>query len=323
MKLAIVGTNFISDSLVAASRIIPSVEIEAIYSRKLDTGRAFAEKHDIKKVYTDYTEMLCDDHLDAVYIASPNICHHSQSIAAMRAGKHVLCEKVMATTPAEADEMISVSRKTGRVLLEAMRPAHDPLYDTVRDYISRIGTLRRAHFEYCQYSSRYDRFKAGIMTNAFNPTMRNSALADIGIYPLHMAIALFGIPCDVSAHSEFLHNGFEGSGNILLHYENMTAEIVYSKISDGISPSVIEGDLGTVTIDKISAPSRIELNLRSGTNIVTESHVPNNMIFELDAFERMTRVSLDPTPYLALTAQAIGIVDRVHTLVGTHGYMDL
>ena len=97
MKLAIVGTNFISDALVEASRIVPSVEISAIYSRKLDTGRAFAEKHGIKKVYTDYDEMLSDDAIEAVYIASPNICHHSQSIAAMRAGKHVLCEKVMAT----------------------------------------------------------------------------------------------------------------------------------------------------------------------------------------------------------------------------------
>lgn len=323
MKLAIVGTNFISDSLVSASRIIPSVEIGAIYSRKLDTGRAFAEKHGIKKVYTDYAEMLCEDDIDAVYIASPNICHSSQSIAAMRAGKHVFCEKVMATTPGEADEMISTSSETGRVLLEAMRPAHDPIYDTVREYISRIGTLHSARLEYCQYSSRYDRFKAGIMTNAFDPTMRNSALADIGVYPLHMALSLFGAPLDLAAESQLLHNGFEGSGMINLYYENMTAEILYSKIADSHAPSFIEGELGTVFIDKISAPSRIELRLRSGTTVVTESRVPNNMIFELDAFSRMTRGILDPAPYQRVSALTVGLIHRAHSQTGAHAYMGI
>ncbi len=312
MKIAIVGTNFISDSFIEAAGQVPDVEVTAVYSRREETGGIFAEKHGIKNVFTDYSKMLSDSSLDAVYIASPNICHAEQAAEAMKHGKHVLCEKMMATGLDEFLYMKRTAKETGRVLLEAMRPAHDPAYLIVRDALPRLGKLRRASLEYCQYSSRYDRFKAGILTNAFDPKMKNSALADIGIYPLHTALSLFGMPSTVDSSSVFLENGFEGAGVITLSYPDMLVTVTYSKITDSTLPSVIEGECGSLTIDKISAPTEIVLRRKGeAPERLGLTAVKNNMIYEIKAFRDMCLGSLDYLPYLLATENAHRVVDKV------------
>ena len=98
MNFAVVGTNFISDKFCDAAKSVDGARISAVFSRAEATGRAFAEKHGIKKAYADYSRMLCDDGIDAVYVASPTMCHAEQAIAALTAGKDVLCEKMIAAT---------------------------------------------------------------------------------------------------------------------------------------------------------------------------------------------------------------------------------
>ena len=312
MNIAVVGTNFISDNFMNAAYRVSDVTVSAVYSRKLDTGRAFAEKYGINKVYTDYAEMLSDPELDAVYIASPNIAHPDQTVRALGSSKHVLCEKMLAPTYRDYLPMRKAAERSGRVLLEAMRPVHDPFYKILKDTLPLIGRVRRAHFEFCQYSSRYDRFKAGILTNAFDPTMKNSALADIGIYPLTVAVFLFGDPTDTIGRSVFLENGFEGSGNILLSYPDKTVTVAYSKISDSTTPSVIEGEQGSLHIDKLSAPTRLTLTLRGESPRVIETpECDNNMIYEIAAFRDAVSGILDTAPFTELSDNVMRIADSV------------
>ena len=317
MNFLIIGTNFISDRFVEAARQVAGVNIRAVYSRTAESGGAFADKHGIDLVYTDYDAALSDTDIDAVYVASPTLCHAEHSIRAMRAGKDVLCEKMLAADISDFENMKSVAKETGRVLLEAMRPAHDPAYGTIREYIARLGTLRRASLEFCQYSSRYDAFLAGKRSNAFDPGMKNTSLADIGIYPLHAALMLFGEPSDVLARSIFLENGFEGSGIITLGYENMLATIVYSKITASVTPSVIEGELGSLTIDKISAPRELVYYPRGGeAQKVALQTDENNMTYEIRAFCDMVSGKISPEPYLKTTEAAQRVVDRIYREAG-------
>ena len=317
MKLGIIGTNFISDRLCEAARLVSGVEVAAVFSRAQETGDAFAARHGIEKVYTGYGELLMDGDIDAVYVASPTICHAPQAIKAMHAGKHVLCEKMMAATLPEMRLMRRVAREQGVVLLEAMRPAHDPAYDMIIDSLPRLGKIRRATLEFCQYSSRYDRFKAGELTNAFDPKLKNSALADIGIYPLHVAVRLFGAPDTAQGASVFMDNGFEGAGSITLGYRDKTVNIVYSKISDSVNPSVIEGELGSLLINKISAPTELTLKLRGCDAERLPLEAPtNNMIYELAAFRDMVAGERSADEYLELTEQAQVIVDGIYRTAG-------
>lgn len=321
IRFAIVGTNFISDSFAIAVRSVPCAEITAVYSRKRDTGAAFADKYAIKHVFTDYKEML-DSHLfDAVYVASPTLLHPEHAITALECGYHVLCEKMIAPTLSDFYRMKSAAQDNGRVLLEAHRTVHDPLIKELEGAISRIGRVRRASLEFCQYSSRYDKFKAGILTNAFDPKMKNSALSDIGIYPLTLAVMLFGMPEDVQARSVFLDGGFEGEGVALLTYPDKAVGVVYSKIADGVNPSVIEGELGSVTLDKISAPTEITLKLRGEPpEVIAREAVGNNMVYEIEAFLGMCRGERDPHPYLSLTERTQLLVDEIYKKSGVPLY---
>ena len=95
LNIGIIGTNFISSDFCEAAASVPEAELYAVYSRKQETGDGFAKKHGIPRVYTDYDAFL-DSGLNAVYVASPNFVHCEQTLKALRRGKHVLCEKVMA-----------------------------------------------------------------------------------------------------------------------------------------------------------------------------------------------------------------------------------
>ena len=226
---------------------------------------------------------------------------------------------MMAHTLPAAEKMRSVAAECGRVLLEAMRPAHDPAYDTLRALLPKIGKIKSATLEFRQYSSRYDRFKSGVVMNAFDPTIYNSALSDIGIYPLHVALMLFGQDGILkSAESEILHNGFEADGRLIIGYDGFDAEILYSKIRNSVAPSVIVGEQGSITVDKISQPTCLTLTCNDG-GIEQYSFAPpddNNMTYELAAFRDMCDGRLDPTPYLDLTMSAQSLVDRAYRASG-------
>ena len=302
MRFAIIGTNFISDSFVEAANAVKDAEIIAVLSRSAEHGGEFAKKHNIARVYTDIDKMLSDKDIDAVYVASPTMCHAEQTVKALSRRKHVLCEKMIAHDYNAFLDMLNARDKSGRVLLEAMRPDFDPAFKVIKKGLSKIGKIRRASLEFCQYSRRYDAFLRGEVLNAFNPEMKNSALADIGIYPLHLCARLFGEPEYFNSESIYLHNGFEAAGVLTLHYGDMLATITYSKITESVNPSVIEGELGSLIIDKISAPTKITLKLRGSEPIILPYQPSeNNMVYEIEDFIRIAEGRASAEEYLEAT----------------------
>lgn len=324
LKIGMIGTNFISDDFCAAAAQVPGAELFAVYSRKQETGDAFAARHGIPQVYTDYDEFL-DSGLDSVYVASPNFAHCAQTLKALNHKKHVLCEKVMAVNEQEVRSMIDCARQNNVVLLEAMRPDFDPAYDLIEQNLPRIGKLRRATFEFCQYSSRYDSFREGIIQNAFNPELGNAAVMDIGVYCIHSLVRLFGAPKNVKAFSTKLSNGFDGSGIVLMEYEDMTAEAVYSKIAVSVTPSVLQGEDGSIMIDYISKPESVSLRLResardtlTGGTIEKLPYTPakNNMIFEIQEFLKLIEKKEVDHKYLKYSLDTIRVLDEVRRQTG-------
>ncbi len=285
LRLGTVGTGKIVHQLADAVRRTDGVEISLVYSRGEASGRTFADAEGIAAVETDLAAFLASPETDAVYIASPNALHFEQAMAALRAGKHVLLEKPATVTLAEYEDLAAEASSRGLVLLEAMRPLHDPMLGAIREALPRLGRLRRVDLEYCQYSSRYDRFKAGELPNAFNPALANAALMDIGVYPIALLVALFGLPSSFLSHSLFIRGGFEAAGDILCEYDGMRAAVSYSKITDSAAPSVITGEAGSLLIDGVSATRGLTLHLRGEVPIALP-YIPleNNMVYELCDF---------------------------------------
>ena len=311
IKLGIIGTNFVSDWMVEAVDKVQGIEKRAVYSRTDENGRAFAAKHSIDHVYTNMEEFLSSD-IDAVYIASPNFLHYKQTMDALRHGKHVIVEKPAALCEGEFLEMTALAEEMGLKVMEAMRPVHDPAMFEVKKNIPHLGTLRRAVFEYCQYSSRYDKFKNGEILNAFDPSLGNAALMDIGVYAVNCAVMFFGKPNDIYSKSVKLWNGMEGMGNIFLDYGEIQAEVVYSKITDSFNPSLITGEDGCITIGKLSTVDSAAIHLRNGEQkIIASAQCENNMIYEVGDFVKFVNGTESASYFNEITRISLEIMDKV------------
>jgi len=266
IRFGIIGTNWITESFIAAASEVEDFKLSAVYSRSIETANAFAEKHIIAATFTDIEEMAASGQIDAVYIASPNSFHASHAIACMKHGIHVLCEKPIASNALELRQMIAAAKENGVLLMEALKSTMLPGFKAIQDNIEKLGTVRRYFASYCQYSSRYDAYKAGTVLNAFNPVFSNGALMDLGIYCVYPLVALFGKPNLIKATGVMLDSGVDGEGSIVLQYESMDAVIMYSKITHSSLPSEIQGENGSIVIDKISEIGKVEIQYRNGTS---------------------------------------------------------
>jgi predicted dehydrogenase len=262
LRLGVVGTNFITDWVIAGGRQDERLELAAVCSRTHETAAAFAVRHGIPHTFTSLDDMARSPLVDAVYIASPNFLHASQSILCMRHGKHVLCEKPLASNAAEARKMIETSRQYNVTLMEAMKPTLTPNFLSVRDNLKRVGAVRRYFSSYCQYSSRYDKYKEGIVLNAFKPEYSNGAMMDIGIYTVYPMVVLFGRPQQIDASGLVLSSGVDGQGAVNFLYEGMNATVIYSKIANSALPTEIQGEEGNIVLDRINIIGRVSYTPR-------------------------------------------------------------
>lgn len=266
IRFGIVGTGKISSLLIAGGKQDPRFEAVAVCSRTAERAEAFAREHNISHTFTSLEEMADSPLVDVVYIASPNYAHARQSILCMSRGKHVLCEKPLAANAREARRMIETARQHGVLLMEAMVTTLNPNFALVRKQLPRLGTIRRYFASYCQYSSRYDKFKEGIVLNTFKPELSNGSTLDIGIYTIYPMVALFGCPKQITAQGLKLSTGVDGQGAVNFQYEGMNATVLYSKIANSHLPTEIEGEEGNLLLDEIHIPHRVEYrNRKEGT----------------------------------------------------------
>ncbi|MEG2931213.1 MAG: Gfo/Idh/MocA family oxidoreductase, partial [Ruthenibacterium sp.] len=157
VRFAVIGSNFIVERFLAAAALCPEFTLSTVYSRTQERAQELSQKWGAPHACSDLAALAEDKTVDAVYLASPNVCHAQQAILMLRAGKHVLCEKPMATDMAEFEAMCAAARESGTVLMEAMRSAHGPALPMLRQTVEQLGALRTAEFSYCQYSSRYQK----------------------------------------------------------------------------------------------------------------------------------------------------------------------
>jgi predicted dehydrogenase len=185
--------GILSTASIATEKAIPGMlraarcEVVAIGSRDEARAAAVAERHGIPRVHGSYETLLADPDVDAVYIPLPNHLHAEWTIAAARAGKHVLCEKPLALNPADAERMIEVCRAEGVALMEAFMYRLHPSWVAVRELVAsgRIGRLVAVN----SWFSYFNDDPANIRNIA---AYGGGALLDIGCYSVNLSRMLFG-----------------------------------------------------------------------------------------------------------------------------------
>ncbi len=311
IRLAFIGSGMIAGKFAEAIHMLPEdFVLDTMYSRAHKTGKHFADQHGFSHVTTSLEALAENPEIDAVYIASPNICHYAQCKMMLEHGKHVICEKPLTTALDEEKELFALAKEKHLILLEAMRPAFDPSTQIVFDNLERLGTIRRVDLSYCQYSSRYDKFKEGIVTNIFNPAMGGGALFDLGIYPIYYLAMIMGLPQSIHRLQIPLRNNVTGCGAILAGYPEAVATITYSKINESGLPSTIQGENGYLTISKMNDPSVIKFCDGKGyEEVLYERSEENNMVYEAHAFAEMISDRRSPEIYEHYSLTAMQIIE--------------
>lgn len=319
VRFGIIGTSKIADIFLMAALKHEDFQIAAVYSRNEEKGKKFGDKYGVKNIFTDLELLAESDLIDAIYIASPNAFHCSQAMIFLNRGKHVMCEKAFASNAKEAEKMIAAAKDNHVLLMEAMRNTVMPNFLTIKNNLYKIGTIRRVFAEKCQYSSRYDNYKKGIIENAFKKELSNGALMDLGVYCIHPIIALLGMPYKVTAESEFLDTGVDSQGTAILSYKGMNAVIMYSKISNSALPFEIQGENGTLTASDIYDFAEVKIKYMDGCEEVISQHQGmDNMYYEIDEFMKLVqnRETESFINTLERTMMVLQVMDRIRKQTG-------
>lgn len=317
IRLATIGTSTIVERFVEAVGRVDGIRVDVATSRDLARGRAFAERNGIPEATDDLAALAASGRIDAVYVGSPNGVHAAQARAAIDAGLHVFLEKPATPTSVEFAELIEAAAARGVVVFEGMRNVYDPGFDKVRELLPRVGTVRRVSFALCQRSARYDLVLRGETPNIFDPALSGGALFDLGVYPLSAAIALFGAPEGVLASTVTIATGADGAGTALLTYPGFVADIGFSKITASTRPSEVQGELGTLTIDRITDPRTVSFTPLGGD---AEEHRidgdDNNMSYEVARFAALVRGDDDPAADQQRTLAVLRAVEAIRAAAG-------
>lgn len=285
MNVATIGTGFIVDWFLNAVQQNDGITCVAMYSRRKESAKELMKKYDIKTVYDNLDEMLQEDHIDFVYVASPNSLHFEHSYKALQAGKHVICEKPFTSTMKEFMVLKTYAMEHHLYLFEAIVTAHMPNYQTIKENLPRLGQIRMVQCNFSQYSSRYDALLAGETPNVFNPTFSGGALSDINIYNLHFVVGLFGKPNDLHYYANLHENGIDTSGVVIMEYDGFKAVCVGCKDTKSHCISQIQGEKGYITVDSETSKCKsLMVNINSQSENLAVAQNEDALYYEVKDF---------------------------------------
>jgi predicted dehydrogenase len=258
INFATVGTGWITHSFIQAAQVSKQLNLVGVYSRTEEQAKELAAIYNAPHFYTDLHEMAKSPEIQAVYIASPNSVHFEQALTFLKNKKHVICEKPIFSNTRELEEGFRTAEENGVYLFEAIRNIHSPNFLILKDKLHMAGNLRSTILPYIQYSSRYDKYLQGEEPNIFTAKYSGGALVDLGVYPLYLAVGLFGDPKKVTYHPVLLSSGIDGSGTLVLEYDGFICTILCSKVSHSNIPCEIHGEKGTFVLADAAPISEIK-----------------------------------------------------------------
>ena len=202
VRIGILGAARIAPGgMIKPARNNPEAEVRAVAARDRSRAETFASKHGIPTVHDSYAALLADPEIDAIYNPLPNGLHAEWTIAALEAGKHVLCEKPFTANTTEAEAVAAVASRTGLVVMEAFHYRYHPLAQRMHEIVEsgELGTIRRVEAGLCFPLPKFSDIR-------YQYDLAGGATMDVGSYTVHLARLLGCEEPDVcSAHAK-LHS---------------------------------------------------------------------------------------------------------------------
>jgi predicted dehydrogenase len=311
LRWGILGAARINRRLIPAFRASRRGRLEAIASRDPARATAHAQEHGIPRAVHGYEQLLADSSIDAVYIPLPNSEHVSWTLAAIAAGKHVLCEKPIALDPADVDRIAAAAAAANVVVEEGFMYRHEPLTTRV------IGLLAEGAVGQIQTVTSGFTFNVESETNIrLDPALGGGALWDVGCYPVTYAQLIAGAePAMVSGtarwHASGVDEEFEGQ---LWFDGGMTARVHAGFRSPYRIWLEVIGSEGVLTVPNPFRPSPMEVLALQRSGEIERIEVPGSPEIFLREVADFEASVLDGVPTVVSLAESRRTIDTLTAL---------
>lgn len=247
MKLGIFGSGKIVKEVLPVLKEIENIEVVGIAARNEEKLQNLCEEFAIEKYYLSIEALLADEQIDTVYVALPNNLHFDAMDKAIDAGKDIICEKPFTTNSYETEKIIEKAKEHEVMIVEAISHRFIPNAIEAKKIVDDLGDIKIVSLNYSQYSSRYDKFKEGIIEPVFSLESAGGALIDLNLYNIAFAVDTFGLPKDVKYFANIEKN-IDTSGIVILDYDDFKISCIGSKDSAAPMINTIQGTKGTIEI---------------------------------------------------------------------------
>ncbi len=255
MRFGIMGAGSIAHAMLSTLSHMKEAKAYGVASRSLEKAEEYRKQYQLEKAYGSYEEMVKDDAIDVVYIATPHALHFEQAKLCIEHGKHVLCEKAFTANAKQTEQLIALARENGVFLGEAMWTRFMPLIKKLQEVIAE-GTIG----EVMSMTANLN-FPMLHKERLVKPELAGGALLDVGIYPLTMASIVMGNEIDkVVATGVLTKEGVDLMGQYTLVYENGKMADLNSGMctfSDG--NAVIYGTAGMIKVEGCNCPRAMKV----------------------------------------------------------------
>lgn len=227
MKIGILGAGGIAHTMARTVEKLDGIEIYAIASRSLDKSKEFQEKYSIKAAYGSYEDMLKDDNIDLVYIATPHSHHYEHAMMCIAHNKSILCEKAFAMDATQAKAMINEAVKKNLLITEAIWPRYMPSRQILKDILDsgEIGAIKSVVAELHAPVQEMERIR--------EPHLGGGAMLDLGVYPLNFVSMVLGDTIESMQATYTTHKvtGVDVQWSINLKYPNDVLATVHCGVT--------------------------------------------------------------------------------------------
>ncbi len=260
IRFGILATGTIAHKFARTAPLVPEMTLLAAASRNREAADAFCAEFAIPRAYGSYDALLRDPEIDAVYIATPHPLHKPCALAAIAAGKHVLCEKPLTLTRADSAEVYAAAKEKGVFLMEAMWTRFIPTVTMAKRWIDegRIGCPR-----YMTAAFGYDTPVSDPPDRIFDPAMGGGALYDVGVYAIEASLDFFAPRrlIETRGMAALTDLGVDGVNAFLLRFEGGgIASLSSAVLCETENHAVLYGSKGKIRLGPhFYAPETAEL----------------------------------------------------------------
>ena len=272
LRVGIIGAGWIAEKAAITLKNLEGASCYAIASRSLEKAQAFAEKWQVSCAYGSYSELIADENVDLVYVATPHSHHYDVTKEALENGKPCLVEKAFMANHRQAVDIVRISRERKVFLAEAIWTRYQPAVQIVRQLISngQIGTPRLI--------TATLGYSMGNKPRIMRPDLCGGALLDLGVYAINFVRMFCDSPIEkMESQCVKSDTGMDLTNAISFTFTNgMLANVQSSACCVGDNIGVIAGTEGNIIIDNINTPQRIRINKRDRV-FVKDINVPKQI----------------------------------------------